>query len=1173
MKPFNHLTSPIEGVNLIEASAGTGKTYSITQLFIRLIIEKLLTVKEILVVTFTEAATEELKDRIRAQLKKAVKEIKDNPGNTLKYTGAVISDDVRKAALERLEISLHTFDDASIFTIHAFCRKILEENAFETSSLFNTELITNQTLVLAEVMDDFWRKLTDSISPLFRCYLDESKIDQDYLLYLLRPYFNNPFLKLFPSYQETDAKAHEENLLKLFSRLKLIWNREREDIRNILTSSGSLSKNQYSDRIVQKLFSEAEDYFNHPYPGLPLPERLEKLTQRKIDAGTKKSGTPPGHIFFKEMNILEHGIAILVEIYEQEIRNIINEAFHYLIRFSKERKDRDNIQFFDDLLLNVYTALKGPGRDGLVRAVRAKYKAALIDEFQDTDPVQFFIFKNLFSGQGCSLFLIGDPKQSIYSFRGADIFAYMAASRETGKKFTLGKNWRSEEGLISAINLLFSNNPNPFIFDEIDFLPSSPAEESSFPKILSAGRRLPCLHFLLLPPPENREKYLTKERARELSLRATASQIAGLLNNKKIMLGNRCLLPGDFAVLVRKNQQARQMQQVLQEYGIPGVLHSTGSLFSSLEARELYYILCALREPLSERKLKTALVTDLLGYNAHYLLKLEEDEKEWENWVVLFQKYSEMLESGGFSTFFSTMESFISEMHLKEHLMSYPDGERKVTNLLHLAEALHHVMQKNRFNLDGLINWLASVIGEELPEEDEHQLRLETDEMAVRIVTIHKSKGLQYPIVFCPFLWDTPPSNKEVLFHDEDNNVILDIGSEDVEKNRVLAEREQMAEQLRLLYVALTRARNQCYVIWGKINMAEDSGLAYLLHPASGQGEGIWSNMKLLGYEDIVNDLKKLEKGSQIKVTEVSYGNRYNPLREKTGNLGFKRRKRKLERIWQVTSFTSLTQNRSIFEQDEADYDFFPKGYFEKQGKQGNTIFDFPKGARAGQFMHSLFQDLDFSCQDIRDIQKLVLKKLSLYSFEDKWKEIIMEMVVNVLNTPLNNAGLKLSMLPEHSTIREMEFIFPFSFLHEEKLKNLFQPNYLEVSHLLEKLQLSPQYGFIKGFIDLIFNFEDRYYIVDWKSNYLGSEYSDYSQDKLRKVMAEEYYFLQYMLYAYSLHQYLKVHKKDYTLEKDFGGVYYIFLRGVKKANNQLTGVFFDKPDIQYMNSLEREIG
>ena len=184
-----------------------------------------------------------------------------------------------------------------------------------------------------------------------------------------------------------------------------------------------------------------------------------------------------------------------------------------------------------------------------------------------------------------------------------------------------------------------------------------------------------------------------------------------------------------------------------------------------------------------------------------------------------------------------------------------------------------------------------------------------------------------------------------------------------------------------------------------------------------------------------------------------------------------------------------------------------------------------------------------------------------------------MEMVMNVLNTPLNKEGLKLSMLPEHSTIREMEFIFPFSFLNEEKLKNLFQPNYLEVSHVLEKLQLSPQYGFIKGFIDLIFIFQDKYYILDWKSNYLGSEYSDYSPDKLRRVMAEEYYFLQYTLYAYSLHQYLKVQKKDYSLEKDFGGVYYIFLRGVKKENNQLTGVFFDKPDIHYMNSLEREIG
>ena len=710
-----------------------------------------------------------------------------------------------------------------------------------------------------------------------------------------------------------------------YGELKAAWPVSRAEVEQALHDPGLYTEYVTHGSewlgMMDDLLAEGNSIF-------PLPEPFEKFTTGVLQKKTRKKMKTPRHVFFRQSDRLQQAAEALRTEMDRHLLFLKGEIFRTLWRELPIRKERLNIQSFEDLLIRLRRSLEKPGGDELALSVRKRYQAALIDEFQDTDPVQYAIFRNIFKKEESVLFLIGDPKQAIYSFRGADLFAYLQAAGRVDRRYTLDRNRRSEAGLIAAVNTVFGHQENPFLYREISFEPAQ--AEPGIPRemLTIRGHPEPPLHFWLVDSGEG-GGVINKGEAEILIPGALADEIARLLRLGKCgeaLIGNRRLAEGDLAVLVRTNRQARLMQAALTRLKIPSVLDTTENLFNSPEALEVNRVLAAIVHPHREGLVRAALATNLLGVNGETLERLTREEEEWEDWLSGFRDYSEMAERKGFVRMF---RHFLHQEQVRSRLLALPNGERRLTNVLHLAEVLHYAALDEKLNLFGLLKWLARQRDPGSRRLEEHQLRLESDDEAVKIVTIHKSKGLEYPIVFCPFNWDPSKiKNGAFCFHDRADdwrlNLVVDPAGGPY---RALAEQEELAENLRLLYVSLTRAKNRGYLIWGKFRGAETSALAYLLYPSGNSSEDIvqavGSHFQALTDENLRQALQRMAQKSQgaIGVTDMSKdrGPELRPFEQDREELTGRIFRGKIGRDWRVTSFTGLTlAARGILEETRA---------------------------------------------------------------------------------------------------------------------------------------------------------------------------------------------------------------------------------------------------------------
>ncbi|BDV41231.1 hypothetical protein GURASL_01540 [Geotalea uraniireducens] len=1079
MEPFNLLHTPLSGRHLIEASAGTGKTFTIAGLYLRLLLERRLRADQILVVTFTEAATEELRDRIRRRLREAVDAFAAGSSDDPLLDGLLGGGIAAPEALRLLSAALRSFDEAAIFTIHGFCQRALRDNPFASGSLADTELLADQERLLQEVAADFWRDTVyRAPAPLVRKVVDEG----------VSP-----------------------------GRL----------LRSVGTRGGPLL------RVI---------------PELPLPE---------LPAGD------PDEAFLDQWLLA------------------LKRQFHaYLAAELPRRKRRANVRSFDDLLLDLYQALQAAQGDALAGAVRERYRAALVDEFQDTDPLQFGIFDALYPLAGeAPLFMIGDPKQAIYSFRGADVFAYLAAAAATEQRHTLDENWRSEPALVRAVNALFAGRPAPFLFPGIAFHPVRAAErEQRLLTVDGAADPAPFkIHFV---PRREAGKPINKGDGAELLVQGVAAEIARLLDEGgagRLLIGDRPLVAGDIAVLVRKNRQARLVQQELNRLGIPAVLRGAGNLFDSPEAAEILLVLGAVAEPADERRLRAALVTDLAGIGGDGLARLLGDESAWETVLEEFRGYHDLWAKSGCMPMAMRL---LAGRQVRSRLLALPDGERRLTNILHCFELLHEAAVAGNLGMEATVSWLAERLSEEQRRE-EHEIRLETDEAAVQLVTIHKSKGLEYPVVFCPFCWEGRDGTGEtVLFHDEAGRAVLDLGSPELPRHRQRAAEENLAEGLRLLYVAVTRAKNRCYLAWGAFKDAGGSAMHYLLHPDVPGDKG----QVALSDEAIRAELEQLAvaSGGAIAVTPL-------PPRAPAGvyrppvaaePLSCREFHGTIEHDWRVASFTSfVSQAEHVAELPDRDEWVAGDGapLLREPPAERQTIRDFPRGTRAGIFLHEIFEELDFAAGPAGIAEAAVAEKLRRHGFAGEWLPAVTAMLGQVLTVPLpaGEASFRLADLRPGGWLTELEFYFPLRFITADGLREaaarwsgLEQP--VSLTELVTGLTFQPVRGVVRGFVDLVCEWQGRYFIIDWKSNYLGSQPADYQPPQLRESMRSHRYPLQYLLYTVALHRHLAVRLADYDYDRHFGGVHYLFLRGIEAARGDGAGIFHDRPPRQLIEELER---
>ena len=1210
MQPFHALEIEPRGVNLVEASAGTGKTYAISTLFVRLLLERRLSIDQILVVTFTEAATAELRDRIRRRLRDATRAFESGGSESDAELDALVRRS-RDAEADRrwLEAALQSFDEAVISTIHGFCHRVLRDAAFESGVLFDTELMTDLGPMRDEVLHDLWAKEVTTRSLPFALELAKQQITPKAVRSLADKALRDPRMPVVPADVGVAAEPEPDAFRVAWSAARELWS--ENEVRDVIATHVGLHGRQYNKRWLPGWCRGVSTFFSELPERPTLPPHGSKFGTVALAEGTRR-GPPPSHPFFERWDdVLE-----AVERYEAAIGPHViafrKRVVQYVRQELPRRKESAGVLAFDDLLDKVRSALDAPGGEHLARSIRERFPAALIDEFQDTDPVQYAIFRSIYGDAGDddearALFLIGDPKQAIYSFRGADVFAYMRAVREapSGRSFTMGTNWRSDPGLVRAVSSLFEKQRWPFLLADIGFpaVAARPGAEDSFRPAPGKPKQPFEILFVRRTKESSDKRGIHRSFQTQSLPKLIAAEIAELVGGSDTIDG-RPVTPGDVAVLTRSNAEAFLVQAALRELGVPSVVLGDRSVFEQREALELQRVLAAVVEPTSASALRAALTTELLGVTASDLAAMEDDEAAWDAWVHDFRDWSALWSEKGFVQMFRAL---MTRARLQERLLQLRDGQRRMTNLLHLMELLHTAATELHLGPTGLLHWLGEQRSVLQYAAETTQIRLESDERAVKLTTIHKAKGLEYPIVYCPYLWHgwllTREDEKALLFHDpdDDDTLKLDVGkgTEEFEQHKERAKWEQLAENLRLLYVALTRARHRCTIVWGAFKEFQTSPLGYLLSrraldaepPTVAEVGG--SFRRDITDDELLEDLRKIEAGAPelFVVRELDPESHIEPLPPDDAaprKLVCRHVTHAIDTWWRTASFSQLTSASGGFrlelaegrDRDElAGADDEPGVSAPAPPTQGASIVleRFPKGAKAGNFFHDLLEHLDFT--DLGSLDALAAETLRAYGYSaNDWTSTVCRAVRDVLATPLlAGHDFTLGDLSCRDRLNELEFYMPVASsagspermalgrFTRKKLAQVFRdhpskqvpPAYAE---RVGRLQFLPLQGYLKGYIDLVFRHEGRWFVVDYKTNHLGDRLGDYSADRLPGALARSHYTLQYHLYTVATHRYLTRRVPDYDYDRDFGGVLYLFLKGMTPRAGSDSGVFFEKP-------------
>lgn len=1163
---LNPLTLPLRGERLIEASAGTGKTFTIGLLYLRLLLglggpdaySRPLSVEEILVVTFTEAATAELRGRIRANIHElrlaCIRGVSRNP-----MLMQLLSEMPQPAEAASLLLAAERqMDEAAIFTIHGFCQRMLNLNAFESGMLFEQQLIEDEQQLLRQATADFWRRHCYPLSlDIARVIVSEWR-GPEQLLATLRPWLQGeaPNLRLPPGDAETLSTRHHDNLTRI-DAMKAQWRGVGEEVLSLVGQS-DVDKRSYSSKNLPVWVSKVSLWAQSETGDYQVPPELARFGQQMLDEKTKK-GSPPQHALFAAIDTF---LAQPISLRDLVIARALVEVRTAV----RKEKRQQALLGFDDLLSRLDDALQQPGGEQLAQAIRQRFPVALIDEFQDTDPLQYRIFRTLYINQPeHALLLIGDPKQAIYAFRGADIFTYIRARNEVQAHYTLDTNWRSSPAMVESVNQLFSRLESPFLFEAIPFQSVQFAPPNQKLSLSIDQQEQAALRFWLQPGAGcsvgEYQQAMAQQCAADISHWLQAGQ------QQRALLGTasaqRPVEASDITVLVRSRNEANLIRESLNQLGIPSVyLSNRDSVYTTPEAHELLWLLQAVLAPEQERMLRTALATSLFAFDAAQLDALDQDARGWDELVDTFARWQLLWQQRGV---LPMLRQLMQERQLAENLLASENGERRLTDLLHLGELL----QEAAAQLDSphaLVRYLAQQIANPDSQSSSQQLRLESDRHLVQIVTIHKSKGLQYPLVWLPFAAGFREADT-ALYHDRETfSAVLDLQADDA--SLALAEQERLAEDLRLLYVALTRSVYHCSVgvapLFRGTRKKEGesdfhkSALGFLLQ----RGEAATAEQ----LDVLLNDMQVV--GTEVlRVEEQPVSPWQEPVASE-GALAARSVSRTLIEPWRVTSYSGLQQHgsqRLLDVMPNFDIEAAGEDHQEEETDSALTPHHFPRGAAPGTFLHELFESLDFPQPPAAEKleQHLQQNGYPLY-----WQPMLSEWIARVVNTPLNAQGIQLGSVQASERLVEMGFYLPIEgLLTANALDSLIRQDALSAA--APPLEFRQVQGMLKGFIDLVFRWQGKYYLLDYKSNWLGDSHDAYTPAAMKQAMIDHRYDLQYQLYTLALHRYLNHRLADYDYEQHFGGVFYLFLRGMD-GTSPANGVFHTRPSLDFVTQLDR---
>ena len=1157
------LRLPLIGERLIEASAGTGKTFTIAALYLRLLLglggeaayPRAISVEELLVVTFTEAATEELRGRIRSNIHElriaCLRGESDNPLYSALLAEIADKDDAAKTLL----LAERQMDEAAVFTIHGFCQRMLSLNAFESGMLFEQQLIEDESRLRYQACADFWRRhcypLTRDIAAVIH---DVWKGPRDLLKSLDRWLQGEaPQLKSPPAPNETLAERHQQIIARIDS-LKQQWREQVGEIEGVLENSG-LDRRKFNRGNQGKWMEKVNAWAQEETLSYQLPDALEKFAQSFLLERTKAGGEPPVHPLFSAVESLLASSLTLTDLVLARAMVEIRDAV------AREKRRRGELGF-DDMLSRLDEALRGDSGETLASAIRQRFPVAMIDEFQDTDPQQYRIFRRIWRRQPeTALLLIGDPKQAIYAFRGADIFTYMKARGDVAAHYTLDTNWRSSPGMVGSVNRLFSLSDNPFMFHEIPFLPVKAAAKNKGLRFTVDAADVPAMNVWLMPGDTVGSGDYQTFMAQLCATQIRDWLSAGQQGRALLWRGetSRPVQASDITVLVRNRLEAAQVREALQTLGIPSVyLSNRDSVFETLEAQELLWLLQAVLAPERENTLRSALATSMFGLTALDIENLNQDEQAWDALVEEFSEYRQIWRQRGVMPM---LRALMTARHIAENLLATRGGERRLTDILHISELLQEAASQ-RTRACSLSSWLAQHIAEPDSNAASQQMRLESDKHLVQIVTIHKSKGLEYPLVWLPFIARFRKQD-QAFYHDRETfAAVLDLGQD--EASLELAEAERLAEDLRLLYVALTRAVWHCSLGVAPLSSRKSgnsdfhlSALGRLLQAGEAMdAAGLAARLADFCHGDIA-----LQIPGELDLTPWQAPAATIP------RLSARELQRRIADDWRVTSYSGLQQHGFSGGQDLLPrLDVDAAGVGEVVEEPQLTPHQFPRGAAPGTFLHSLFEELDFT-QPVPE--GWMAEKLQLSGFDAQWAPVLTDWLGGVLKTRLPGPDIALNQLAARDKQVEMAFYLPIAqLLTAERLDALIR-QYDPLSADTPPLDFRQVRGMLKGFIDLVFRHEGRYYLLDYKSNWLGEDREAYTRPAMEQAMRAHRYDLQYQLYSLALHRYLRHRLADYDYDRHFGGVIYLFLRGMDGQEGG-QGIFTTRPVRPLIDGLDQ---
>lgn len=1178
---LNPLTLPLTGTSLIEASAGTGKTFNIAALFTRLVLLEQLPLEAILVVTFTKAATAELKHRLRDRLNQALALLQQtlSPEEAdpvlLQLIDLARQQENETALILRLQAAITEFDGAAIYTIHAFCQRVLSDYAFLCQVPFETETTTLESDLLYRFAEDFWRSHVNHDRRLSALVLAHQLTPQK-LTDELQRYCTHAHLSLRQPEQNT------ANLIALEQQLTQLWPTLCQQIPTLTATfwriHPQLNGTSFNQKTFTTLFHELTQAVATDQPLAPLA-KIDKLLQFHADylpTKCKKGQTLTAEDIHTLAILAEFGqLRISLATAEQSVLLQLQlDCFSYVRQQLTEHRRNSHERSFDDLLTDLDHALsaQNPHAGTLASVLAQTWHIALVDECQDTDPLQYRIFKTIFADQDRPLLMVGDPKQAIYRFRGADIHAYLQAARDTPvqQRYTLTTNYRTHQTLVQSVNHLFSQQPHPFILEGIDFpLVESSRQHSQLTPVQPAI----TIHWLHQSNPSSNpaESLPNKNLLRQRAAECCANQIATLLEQgyrHQLQLNQQPLQAGDIAVLVQTHNEGQLIAKTLKTHSILSVSLNNQSVFASLEAQAMTALLHFWLRPQHTPYLRFILGSPLFHWTAEQLNELNQNETTISQWIQWAIDAHERWQQQGI---YSALQWFATQTQLETTALTH-HNQRSLTNFWQLAELLADAAQ-TRPTTHALVQWLDQAISQPDTHNEAHQLRLESDEALVKIVTMHAAKGLEYPIVFCPFVWDgkNPLSSQQNWF-----TVHRPKGLELVAKSLLTqADKDEltleaMSEKLRLYYVAFTRAREQLILYAAASNDLIHSPFIWLLdnqRHSWGEMQHFWQQAVKKNAIDLLktawqNCLATAPASCQfvwqegeaaapaVSTAQPACKPHYQALSWSP---------RPLKRP-QYTSFTTLSRTSSQhqpmleLEEEQAAPALDPAEVLTVSSipiaeAPETELLQFARGIQAGLCLHAILEQTEFNQPQQPEDSNHLAATLARFGFELHYTDAMLLLCDQVRECRLFT-DTPIKALPPTQRLAEMNFMLHMHDFNLTQLQQWFAQPHLglptECLTAAAKLNFNIVEGFINGAIDLLGeDAQGRVYVVDYKSNHLGNRLADYNQQAMNQAMAQHHYYLQALIYAIATARFL--HNQQRLPETI--AVRYLFLRGLNSTN------------------------